>query len=76
MPFHHGGKILVRKEITVTFNYRHSHRKTRVKQLILKGVIGEIVSVHFKCLLDTRYEVRLFPMLALRQKQIRGTHGA
>ena len=41
------------KNITVTFNYRYSPRNTKVKELLKRGVAGEIISVHFEWLLDT-----------------------
>lgn len=41
------------KNLTVTFNYRYSPRNTKVKELLMKKVAGEIISVHFEWLLDT-----------------------
>ncbi len=40
------------KEVIVTFNYRFAPLKTRIKQLIKDGVIGDVYSVHFEWLLD------------------------
>ncbi|MPY77868.1 MAG: gfo/Idh/MocA family oxidoreductase [Actinophytocola sp.] len=39
--------------LVVTFNYRYSPRNASVKELLLRGEIGEITSVHFEWLLDT-----------------------
>ncbi|HUX51921.1 MAG TPA: Gfo/Idh/MocA family oxidoreductase [Spirochaetia bacterium] len=41
------------KDLKVTFNYRYSPRNTRVKELLLSGEIGDVLSVHFEWLLDT-----------------------
>lgn len=37
----------------VTFNYRYSPVRTQVKDLLMSGVIGEVLSVDFHWLLDT-----------------------
>lgn len=42
-----------KKNITVTFNYRYSPPRTQVKDLIMTGTIGEIISIDFSWLLDT-----------------------
>lgn len=39
--------------LVVTFNYRYSPRNAAVKDLLLRGEIGEVTSVHFEWLLDT-----------------------
>jgi predicted dehydrogenase len=43
------------RRCTVTFNYRYSPPRTQVKDLLMSGVIGNIVSVDFHWLLDTRH---------------------
>lgn len=48
------------KKITVTFNYRYSPPRTQVKDLLMKGTIGEIISVDFNWLLDTRHGADYF----------------
>ncbi len=48
------------KKITVTFNYRYSPPRTRVKKLIMSGVIGDIISVDFNWLLDTYHGADYF----------------
>ena len=47
-------------DVTVTFNYRYSPRNTLVKELISRGEIGEITSVHFEWLLDTGHGADYF----------------
>ncbi len=48
------------KTCRVTFNYRYSPHRTQVKDLLTSGVIGEIVSVDFHWLLDTRHGADYF----------------
>lgn len=48
------------RKLTVTFNYRYAPRNTKVKQLLADGVIGEIKSVHFEWLLDTKHGADYF----------------
>ncbi|HEY9076554.1 MAG TPA: Gfo/Idh/MocA family oxidoreductase [Anaerolineaceae bacterium] len=43
------------KQVKVTFNYRYSPPRTQVKDLLMSGVIGEVISVDFHWLLDTRH---------------------
>lgn len=45
---------------TVTFNYRYSPPRTQVKDLLMSGVIGDLVSVDFHWLLDTRHGADYF----------------
>jgi len=40
------------RKLTVTFNYRYSPYKTRIKELLAQGAIGDIYSVHFEWSLD------------------------
>ncbi|HUU96848.1 MAG TPA: Gfo/Idh/MocA family oxidoreductase [Phycisphaerae bacterium] len=44
----------------VTFNYRYSPPRTQMKDLLMSGVIGEITSVDFHWLLDTRHGADYF----------------
>ncbi len=44
----------------VTFNYRYSPVRTQVKELLMSGVIGEVLSVDFHWLLDTRHGADYF----------------
>jgi predicted dehydrogenase len=48
------------KELRVTFNYRYSPPRTQVKELLMSGVIGRIVSVDFHWLLDIRHGADYF----------------
>ncbi len=48
------------RHLTVTFNYRYSPRNTKVKQVLSSGAIGDITSIHFEWLLDTRHGADYF----------------
>lgn len=48
------------RHLTVTFNYRYSPRNTKVKEVLAKGLCGEIISVHFEWLLDTSHGADYF----------------
>ena len=48
------------KKCTVTFNYRYSPARTQVKDLLMAGAIGDILSVDFNWLLDTRHGADYF----------------
>ncbi len=48
------------RRLTVTFNYRYSPSRTQVKELIVSGVIGEVKSVSFEWMLDTRHGADYF----------------
>ncbi len=41
------------RKCTVTFNYRYSPHRTQVKDLLMSGIIGDVLSVDFTWLLDT-----------------------
>lgn len=41
------------KHIRVAFNYRYAPHHTKIRELIMSGVIGEVYSVHFEWLLNT-----------------------
>lgn len=41
------------KHCRVTFNYRYSPPRTQVKDLLMSGVIGDVLSVDFHWMLDT-----------------------
>ena len=43
------------KHIRVTFNYRYAPTNTMIRELIMNGVIGEVFSVHFEWLLNTKH---------------------
>jgi predicted dehydrogenase len=48
------------RRLRVTFNYRYSPSRSKVKELLLSDVIGEVKSVHFEWLLDTRHGADYF----------------
>ena len=48
------------KKLRVTFNYRYSPPRTTVKDLLMKGTIGEVKAVHFEWLLDTLHGADYF----------------
>ena len=48
------------KKITVTFNYRYSPPRTQIKDLLMQGVIGEVLSVDFHWMLDTSHGADYF----------------
>ena len=43
------------RNVTVTFNYRYSPPRSQVKELLMEGAIGEILSVDFSWLLNIRH---------------------
>lgn len=48
------------QKLTVTFNYRYAPIRTKVKELIASGAIGDVTSVHFEWLLDTNHGADYF----------------
>jgi predicted dehydrogenase len=48
------------KTLRVTFNYRYAPHNTKVRELIMDGVIGQVHSVHFEWLLDTYHGADYF----------------
>ncbi|PTX99815.1 dehydrogenase [Verrucomicrobia bacterium LW23] len=48
------------RNVRVTFNYRYAPSRTKVKELIRAGAIGDVKSVHFEWLLDTRHGADYF----------------
>lgn len=48
------------RKLRVTFNYRYAPRNSRVKELLMDGVIGTVKSVHFEWLLDTKHGADYF----------------
>jgi len=43
------------KDLRVTFNYRYAPSNTKVRELIMDGVIGDVFSVHFEWLLNIQH---------------------
>ena len=48
------------KNIQVTFNYRYSPARSQIKQLLMDGAIGEILSVNLTWMLDTHHGADYF----------------
>ncbi|MBD3290234.1 gfo/Idh/MocA family oxidoreductase [candidate division KSB1 bacterium] len=48
------------RQCKVTFNYRYSPPRAQVKDLLMSGVIGNIISVDFHWLLDTEHGADYF----------------
>ena len=48
------------KDLRVTFNYRYAPDKTKVRELIMNGVIGDVKQVHFEWLLNTTHGADYF----------------
>ncbi len=48
------------KKCTVTFNYRYSPPRTQVKDLLMSGAIGDLLSVDFHWLLNTHHGADYF----------------
>jgi predicted dehydrogenase len=44
----------------VTFNYRYSPPRTQIKDLLMSGIIGEVLSLDFHWLLDTKHGADYF----------------
>ena len=43
------------RDVRVSFNYRYAPHNTKVRELIMDGVIGDIYSVHFEWYLNTNH---------------------
>lgn len=48
------------RKVTVTFNYRYAPPRTQIKDLLMQGVIGEVLSVDFHWMLDVRHGADYF----------------
>ncbi|MCK5113527.1 MAG: Gfo/Idh/MocA family oxidoreductase [Phycisphaerae bacterium] len=48
------------RDLQVTFNYRYALPRSQVKRILMEGAIGEILSVDFKWMLDTRHGADYF----------------
>mgnify|MGYP001121366892 CR=1 FL=1 len=48
------------RKLRVTFNYRYAPRHSKIKELLMQGVIGDVKSVHFEWLLDTKHGADYF----------------
>jgi predicted dehydrogenase len=48
------------KKLRVTFNYRYSAHATKLRELLMSGVIGDVKQVHFEWLLNTAHGADYF----------------
>ena len=48
------------RDLRVTFNYRYAPYNSKIRELIKDGVIGDVNSIHFEWLLDTRHGADYF----------------
>lgn len=48
------------RRLRVTFNYRYAPSRSKVKELLQAGVIGEVRSIHFEWLLNTKHGADYF----------------
>lgn len=48
------------RKLRVSFNYRYAPHNTKIRELLAAGVIGEVFSVHFEWLLNTRHGADYF----------------
>ena len=48
------------RKLTVTFNYRYAPPRTQVKELLMSGVIGEVLSLDFHWLLNVSHGADYF----------------
>ena len=48
------------RRVIVTFNYRFQPYVTRIKELLRAGVVGDVLSIDFEWLLDTRHGADYF----------------
>lgn len=48
------------RSLRVTFNYRYAPRASKVKELLMDGVVGDVKSVHFEWLLNTKHGADYF----------------
>ncbi|SFL35751.1 Oxidoreductase family, NAD-binding Rossmann fold [Paenibacillus sp. 1_12] len=48
------------QNLRVTFNYRYSPHNTKIRELIVDGAIGDVTSVHFEWMLNTKHGADYF----------------
>ena len=49
-----------KRSLRVTFNYRYSPPRTQIKDLLMSGIIGDLLSVDFHWMLDTSHGADYF----------------
>ena len=48
------------RKLQVTFNYRYAPPRSQVKEILASGAIGDVLSVHYEWLLDTKHGADYF----------------
>ena len=48
------------RDVVITFNYRYSPRNSALRQILQEGTIGEITSIDFSWMLDTKHGADYF----------------
>ena len=48
------------KKLRVTFNYRYAPHNTKIREIIMDGIIGDVYSIHFEWLLNTKHGADYF----------------
>jgi len=48
------------RSVRVAFNYRYAPHHSKIRELLMKGTIGEVYSVHFEWLLNTEHGADYF----------------
>jgi len=48
------------RQVRVAFNYRYAPHHSKVRELLMQGTIGEVISVHFEWLLNTEHGADYF----------------
>ncbi|AWB47033.1 dehydrogenase [Paenibacillus sp. CAA11] len=48
------------RKLRVTFNYRYAPHNTKIRELLMEGTIGEVLSVNFEWLLNTQHGADYF----------------
>lgn len=48
------------RKLRVTFNYRYAPHNTKIREIIMNGTIGEVLSVNFEWLLNTEHGADYF----------------
>ena len=64
------------RECRIMFNYRYSPPRTQVKDLLMSGVIGDVLSVDFHWMLNTLHGADYFRRWHSLQEDVRRPDGA
>ena len=48
------------RKLRISFNYRYAPHNSKVRELIMQGVIGDVKAVHFEWMLDTNHGADYF----------------